>query len=104
MHRKSEKGVLLVMSMMVVFIAGAVVTTLMVVSTAGTTREMGRDFHGKSREIAEASLDLSLNSLRQATDGVDNDGDGTADEGIDQVEEPACKPSRDSLYHPLPTR
>jgi hypothetical protein len=84
MHRKSEKGMLLVFTVVAVFIVSSVVGTLLTLTTAGTAREKARDFKFKSREVAEAALDLSLNALRQATDGQDNDGDGLVDEGLDQ--------------------
>jgi len=83
-YRRSERGVLLVLTVFVVFIVAAVSSSLMTISTAGANREKARDFKFKSREIAEAALDMSLNSLRQATDSVDNDNDGQADEGIEE--------------------
>jgi len=82
-NRRSKRGVLLIQAIVVLFILSAVAGSLLTVTTSGTAREQSRDFKFKSREIAEAALDLSLNALRQATDQVDNDGDGTVDEGYD---------------------
>ncbi|MHC4779977.1 MAG: hypothetical protein ACYTFG_15505 [Planctomycetota bacterium] len=81
MNRSSEKGALLILTLVVVLIVGGMVTTMLTVSVSGARREKGRDEKFKSREIAEAALDVSINNLRQATDGVDNDGDNVVDEG-----------------------
>lgn len=83
MYRRREKGVLLIITMIVVFIVAGVTGSLLSITTSGSAREMGRDLKFKAREISEAGLDMSLNALRQATDGVDNDGDGSVDEGSD---------------------
>jgi hypothetical protein len=73
---------MIIQSVVVIFILAAVAGSLLSISTTGSKLEQSRDYKFKSREIAEAALDLSLNALRQATDGCDNDGDGDIDEGL----------------------
>ncbi|MHC4944532.1 MAG: hypothetical protein ACYTG7_16060 [Planctomycetota bacterium] len=73
---------MLVFALVVTLLVAAVSGTLMTVTTAGAKREECREFKFKSREIAEAALGMSLNAMRQASDGVDNDGDGDVDEGM----------------------
>ena len=79
---KNTRGTLLVLAVAVVFIVGGMVASILTLSTAGVKRERGLEQKFKSREIAEAGLDMSLNELRKATDTRDNDGDGAIDEGI----------------------
>jgi hypothetical protein len=83
MFNKSNRGSMLILTVIVIFIVGGMVTTMLSISTSGSRRETGRDYKFKSREIAEAALDMSLNDLRKATDGLDNNGDGNIDEGND---------------------
>jgi hypothetical protein len=71
----------------VVFIVAGMAATMLTVSVSGTKREREKDTRFKAREMAEAGVDLSLNNLRQATDGVDNNGDGTIDEGTDAYDQ-----------------
>ncbi|MCU0723272.1 MAG: hypothetical protein MUC63_06610 [Planctomycetes bacterium] len=63
--------------------AQAVGVALLVAFTWGPREETGPDLRMKSREIAQAAYALCLRNLRQATDGLDNDGDGVADEGVE---------------------
>jgi hypothetical protein len=81
--KKKQQGSILVFSIIMVFIAMGVSSTLISFTTAGANRVLGGEFKFKSKEIAEAAIGLSLNALRQATDGFDNDGDGTIDEGVE---------------------
>ncbi|MHC4599164.1 MAG: hypothetical protein ACYS47_09175 [Planctomycetota bacterium] len=87
MSRNSERGTLLIIAVTVVFVVAGMAATMLTVSVAGVKRERNKDTRFKAREIAEAGVDLSLNNLRQATDGVDNDGDGTIDEGTDAYDQ-----------------
>jgi hypothetical protein len=73
---------MLILAMVIIFIVASSATTLLSIAFAGAEREKDRDFKFKAREVAEASLDISLSLLRQATDRIDNNGDGFVDEGI----------------------
>jgi hypothetical protein len=83
MRKMSQRGSMLILALAVIMIVGGMVTTLLMVSTSGSQREKGRDWKFKSREIAEAGVDISLIQLRQVTNGVDDDDDGTVDQGLD---------------------
>jgi hypothetical protein len=83
MHNQRQRGILLVLAAVMIVIVSSIAATLLAASLGGSRREAARTRKFKSREIAEAGLDLSLGCLRQATDGVDNDVDGVVDEGID---------------------
>lgn len=81
--RRSDRGALLILSLVMVFIVAGISVSLLTISTVGARREASIEQKFRSREIAESALDMGLNDLRKATDGTDNDGDGTIDEGID---------------------
>ncbi len=78
-----QRGVILILTVVVVFVIASIAAFLLAVSISSSNREKSRDLKFKSLEIAEAGVDMALNSLRQGTDGMDNDGDGTVDNAID---------------------
>ncbi|MHC4777269.1 MAG: hypothetical protein ACYTFG_01695 [Planctomycetota bacterium] len=86
MYRHRERGALLIITVTIVFIIAGMVGAMLTISVGAASRERSVSTRFSSREIAEAAIDVSLNNIRQATDGVDNDGDGTTDEGLDAHE------------------
>ncbi len=77
-----QSGIILILTVAVIFVIASVAAFLLAISISSSGRENARNLKLKSFEIAETGVDMALNSLRQATDGVDNDGDGTVDNAI----------------------
>jgi len=88
MPRKEEKRFPFAAALLAALFAQAVLVCLLVVSIGGPAGEESKDGKTKSREIAFAAFDLCLRNLRQATDGIDNDGDGETDEGTGDLDDP----------------
>jgi hypothetical protein len=84
MKAQSQRGILLILAVSVIFVVATISVTLIAVHLAGSKREMSREHKMKSREIAESALDMSIQAMKQATDGVNNDYpmDSEIDEGI----------------------
>lgn len=79
---RNDKGVLLVLAVVVMLVVAGLVTTLLTVTLSSARRERQSSALLQAREVAETGVDLALNELRKASDGVDNDSDGEVDEGI----------------------
>ncbi|MHC5080531.1 MAG: hypothetical protein ACYTHN_16090 [Planctomycetota bacterium] len=83
--RANNRGTFLIVAVLVFFIQASLLASMLLMATTGMKRERLHDSRSHSRELAETAVHLALNNLQQATDGVDNDGDGEIDEGVDAM-------------------
>jgi|GEM_PF-2050080 len=83
MAQPSERGSILLLALAIITIVAGMVTTLVTISMARSKGLGTREQKFTSREIAESGAMLSMNNLRQVTDGKDNDANGQVDDGCD---------------------
>ncbi|MCU0723271.1 MAG: hypothetical protein MUC63_06605 [Planctomycetes bacterium] len=82
MERRKFTGSTLVLTVVILTIVAGIAAVLFFSASQGRRGKSSVEWKFRSREIALSALDLSVAAMRQATDGIDNDGDGEIDESI----------------------